>query len=142
MAWHQLYYQQDENSEAIGRHDFQRELLCGKGILCVFLSSRMDFEGNSGNCVGDDKMIKEELIRKVSAITGFQIKDVREIINEAFRCITGELLNGNSVNLNGFGVFYTKMCTVGRTRIRRVRRPKFKAGESLNRIVEEHKLDQ
>ncbi len=87
-------------------------------------------------------MIKEELIRKVSAITGFQIKDVREIINEAFRCITGELLNGNSVNLNGFGVFYTKMCTVGRTRIRRVRRPKFKAGESLNRIVEEHKLDQ
>lgn len=52
-------------------------------------------------------MNKTELIEAIAEKTGKTKKDVKEISESLFECITNEMAKGNKVQLIGFGTFDT-----------------------------------
>ncbi|MBS1516520.1 MAG: HU family DNA-binding protein [Bacteroidetes bacterium] len=53
-------------------------------------------------------MNRKELIKKISAETGFKKKSCRNAVETAFDLISQELIKGNEVNIEEFGKFFPK----------------------------------
>ena len=91
-------------------------------------------------------MNKKELIREIAAKTGFSQKDITEVVEDMLAIITDKLVEGEDVNISGFGKF-TVTERAGRKGINprtleeidipASRSPKFKAGSALKAAVAE-----
>ena len=53
-------------------------------------------------------MNKTELIAAVAAKTGLTKKDAEKVVNATIDSITESLVNGDKVNVSGFGIFEVK----------------------------------
>ena len=90
-------------------------------------------------------MNKTELIAVVSQAAGMTKKDTERVLNAALDAITASLVNGEKVQLSGFGIFEAKerQARVGRNprtnttiEIPATRTPAFKASKALKDAVE------
>ena len=90
-------------------------------------------------------MNKTDLIATVSERSGLAKKDTERVINAALDAITAALVNGERVQLSGFGIFEVKQreARVGRNpatkeaiQIPASRQPAFKASKALKDAVE------
>ena len=89
-------------------------------------------------------MNKAELVAAVAEKTALSKKDSEKAVNAAFEAITAALVNGDKVQLVGFGSFETKerSARIGRNprtkeeiEIPASRVPTFKAGKALKDAV-------
>ena len=89
-------------------------------------------------------MNKTELIAAVAAKTGLTKKDAEKVVNATIDSITESLVNGDKVNVSGFGIFEVKAreARVGRNprtketiQIPATRLPVFKASKALKDVV-------
>ena len=89
-------------------------------------------------------MNKTELIAAVAAKTGLTKKDAEKVVNATIDTITESLVNGDKVNVSGFGIFEVKAreARVGRNprtketiQIPATRLPQFKASKTLKDTV-------
>ena len=89
-------------------------------------------------------MNKAELVAAVAEKTALSKKDSEKAVNAAFEAITAALVNGDKVQLVGFGSFETKErnARIGRNprtkeeiEIPASRVPTFKAGKALKDVV-------
>jgi DNA-binding protein HU-beta len=89
-------------------------------------------------------MNKAELVAAVAEKTALSKKDSEKAVNAAFEAITAALVNGDKVQLVGFGSFETKerSARIGRNprtkeeiEIPASRVPAFKAGKALKDAV-------
>jgi len=89
-------------------------------------------------------MNKKELIKAVATKTGFSQKDIAEVVDVILGTITDTLVDGNEVNIAGFGKFlvHERAAREGvnpRTgealHIEASKAPKFKAGKALKDAV-------
>ena len=91
-------------------------------------------------------MNKTELIAAVAAKTGLTKKDAEKVVNATIDTITESLVNGDKVNVSGFGIFEVKAreARVGRNprtkesiQIPATKTPAFKASKTLKDTVAE-----
>lgn len=91
-------------------------------------------------------MLKRNDIIERLAQKGYTKKDAGVILDDIFMLITEELVNGESVQIHGFGTFDVKECaeretvdlqTKERIVIPPYKAPKFTAGKLLKRAVKE-----
>ena len=89
-------------------------------------------------------MNKTELIAAVAAKTGLTKKDAEKVVNATIDSITESLVNGDKVNVSGFGIFEvkTREARVGRNprtketiQIPATKTPVFKAAKALKDTV-------
>ena len=89
-------------------------------------------------------MNKTELIAAVAAKTGLTKKDAEKVVNATIDSITESLVNGDKVNVSGFGIFEVKAreARVGRNprtketiEIPATKLPAFKASKTLKDTV-------
>ena len=89
-------------------------------------------------------MNKTELIAAVAAKTGLTKKDAEKVVNATIDSITESLVQGDKVNVSGFGIFEvkTREARVGRNprtketiQIPATRLPVFKASKALKDAV-------
>ncbi len=89
-------------------------------------------------------MNKTELIAAVAAKTGLTKKDAEKVVNATIDSITESLVNGDKVNVSGFGIFEVKAreARVGRNprtketiEIPATKLPAFKASKTLKDAV-------
>ncbi|MBQ8909435.1 MAG: HU family DNA-binding protein [Oscillospiraceae bacterium] len=89
-------------------------------------------------------MNKTELIAAVAAKTGLTKKDAEKVVNATIDTITESLVNGDKVNVSGFGIFEVKAreARVGRNprtketiQIPATKLPAFKASKTLKDAV-------
>ena len=89
-------------------------------------------------------MNKTELIAAVAAKTGLTKKDAEKVVNATIDSITESLVNGDKVNVSGFGIFEVKAreARVGRNprtketiQIPATKLPAFKASKTLKDAV-------
>ncbi len=89
-------------------------------------------------------MNKTELIAAVAAKTGLTKKDAEKVVNATIDSITESLVNGDKVNVSGFGIFEvkTREARVGRNprtketiQIPATKLPAFKASKTLKDAV-------
>ena len=89
-------------------------------------------------------MNKTELIAAVAAKTGLTKKDAEKVLNATIDTITESLVQGDKVNVSGFGIFEVKAreARVGRNprtkeaiQIPATRLPVFKASKALKDSV-------
>lgn len=89
-------------------------------------------------------MNKTELVAAVAEKTGLTKKDAERVINATIETITGSLVNGDKVQLSGFGIFEARdrKARVGRNpmtkeavEIPATRLPAFKASKTLKDAV-------
>jgi DNA-binding protein HU-beta len=89
-------------------------------------------------------MNKNDLIARVSDMTGTSRSDATRLIEATFDAITTSLKEGDEVRLVGFGTFVVsqRAATTGRNprtgeeiQIPAVKQPKFKAGKQLKDAV-------
>ncbi|MCL6453843.1 MAG: HU family DNA-binding protein [Alicyclobacillus sp.] len=89
-------------------------------------------------------MTKSDLIRTVSAQTGYTRKEVRQVVETLFRAIQDALCEGEKVQLVGFGNFEARERAARRGRnpqtgevidIAASRVPTFRAGKNLRAVV-------
>ena len=89
-------------------------------------------------------MNKTELIAAVAAKTGLTKKDAEKVVNATIDTITESLVNGDKVNVSGFGIFDVKAreARVGRNprtketiQIPATKLPAFKASKTLKDAV-------
>lgn len=85
-------------------------------------------------------MNKKELIKAVATKTGFSQKDIAEVVDVILGTITDALVDGNEVNIAGFGKFLVQERaaregvnprTGEALHIEASKAPKFKAGKAL-----------
>ena len=91
-------------------------------------------------------MNKTELIAAVAAKTGLTKKDAEKVVNATIDTITESLVNGDKVNVSGFGIFEVKAreARVGRNprtketiQIPATKLPAFKASKTLKDAIAE-----
>lgn len=91
-------------------------------------------------------MTKTELVAAAAEKTGLTKKDAESLISAAFDTITEKLVQGERVQISGFGTFEVKQreARVGRNprtkeeiRIPATRQPAFKASKTLKQKVAE-----
>ena len=89
-------------------------------------------------------MNKKELIKAVATKTGFSQKDITEVVDVILGTITDTLVDGNEVNIAGFGKFLVQERaaregvnprTGEALHIEASKAPKFKAGKALKDAV-------
>ena len=89
-------------------------------------------------------MNKTELIAAVAAKTGLTKKDAEKVVNATIDTITEGMVNGDKVNVSGFGIFEvkTREARVGRNprtketiQIPATKLPAFKASKTLKDAV-------
>ncbi len=89
-------------------------------------------------------MNKTELIAAVAAKTGLTKKDAEKVVNATIDSITESLVNGDKVNVSGFGIFEvkTREARVGRNprtketiQIPATKLPAFKASKTLKDAI-------
>lgn len=89
-------------------------------------------------------MNKTELIAAVAAKTGLTKKDAEKVVNATIDSITESLVNGDKVNVSGFGIFEVKAreARVGRNprtketiQIPATKLPAFKASKTLKDAI-------
>ncbi len=89
-------------------------------------------------------MNKTELIAAAAEKTGMTKKDAERVINAAIESITDSLVNGDKVQISGFGIFEVKAreARIGRNprtketiQIPATRLPAFKAAKALKDAV-------
>ena len=89
-------------------------------------------------------MNKTELIAAVAAKTGLTKKDAEKVVNATIDTITESLVQGDKVNVSGFGIFEVKAreARVGRNprtketiQIPATKLPAFKASKTLNDAI-------
>ena len=89
-------------------------------------------------------MNKTELIAAVAAKTGLTKKDAEKVVNATIDSITESLVNGDKVNVSGFGIFEVKVRAerTGRNprtketiKIPAAKLPAFKASKTLKDAV-------
>ena len=89
-------------------------------------------------------MNKTELIAAVAANTGLTKKDAEKVVNATIDSITESLVNGDKVNVSGFGIFEvkTREARVGRNprtketiQIPATKLPAFKASKTLKDAI-------
>ncbi len=89
-------------------------------------------------------MNKKELIKAVATKTGFSQKDITEVVDVILGTITDTLVDGNEVNIAGFGKFLVQERaaregvnprTGEALHIEASKTPKFKAGKALKDAV-------
>ena len=89
-------------------------------------------------------MNKTELIAAAAESAGLTKKDTERVLNAAIDAVTAALVNGEKVQISGFGIFETKdrEARVGRNphtkqaiEIPATRVPAFKASKTLKDIV-------
>ena len=89
-------------------------------------------------------MNKTELIAAVAAKTGLTKKDAEKVVNATIDTITESLVNGDKVNVSGFGIFEVKAreARIGRNprtketiQIPASKLPAFKAAKALKDTV-------
>lgn len=89
-------------------------------------------------------MNKTELIAAVAAKTGLTKKDAEKVVNATIESITESLVNGDKVNVSGFGIFEVKAraARTGRNprtneniEIPATKLPAFKASKTLKDAV-------
>jgi DNA-binding protein HU-beta len=89
-------------------------------------------------------MNKKELIKAVATKTGFSQKDITEVVDVILGTISDTLVDGNEVNIAGFGKFLVqeraaregvKPRTGEALHIEASKTPKFKAGKALKDAV-------
>ena len=89
-------------------------------------------------------MNKTELIAAVAAKTGLTKKDAEKVVNATIDTITESMVNGDKVNVSGFGIFEVKAreARVGRNprtketiQIPATKLPAFKASKTLKDSV-------
>ena len=89
-------------------------------------------------------MNKTELIAAVAAKTGLTKKDAEKVVNATIDTITESLVQGDKVNVSGFGIFEVKAreARVGRNprtketiQIPATKLPAFKASKTLKDAV-------
>ena len=89
-------------------------------------------------------MNKTELIAAVAAKTGLTKKDAEKAVNATIDAITEGLVNGDKVNVSGFGIFEVKAreARVGRNprtketiQIPATKLPAFKASKTLKDAI-------
>ena len=89
-------------------------------------------------------MNKTELIAAVAAKTGLTKKDAEKVVNATIDTITESLVNGDKVNVSGFGIFevMAREARVGRNprtmetiQIPATKLPAFKASKTLKDAV-------
>ncbi len=89
-------------------------------------------------------MNKTELIAAVAAKTGLTKKDAEKVVNATIDTITESMVNGDKVNVSGFGIFEVKAreARVGRNprtketiQIPATKLPAFKASKTLKDAV-------
>ena len=89
-------------------------------------------------------MNKTELIAAVAAKTGLTKKDAEKVVNATIDTITEGMVNGDKVNVSGFGIFEvkTREARVGRNprtketiQIPATKLPAFKAAKALKDVV-------
>ncbi len=89
-------------------------------------------------------MNKTELIAAVAAKTGLTKKDAEKVVNATIDTITESLVNGDKVNVSGFGIFEVKAreARVGRNprtketiQIPATKLPAFKASKTLKDAI-------
>ena len=89
-------------------------------------------------------MNKTELIAAAAESAGLTKKDTERVLNAAIDAVTAALVNGEKVQISGFGIFETKdrEARVGRNphtkqaiEIPATRVPAFKASKNLKDIV-------
>lgn len=89
-------------------------------------------------------MNKKELIKAVATKTGFSQKDIAEVVDVILGTITDALVDGNEVNIAGFGKFLVQERaaregvnprTGEALHIEASKAPKFKAGKALKDAV-------
>lgn len=89
-------------------------------------------------------MNKDDLASKVAGKTGLTKKDSVAVINELLKVIEAELINGDSVQIIGFGNFEVRTRAERKGRnpqtgeeltIPETKSPAFKAGKTLKDIV-------
>ena len=89
-------------------------------------------------------MNKTELIAAVAAKTGLTKKDAEKVVNATIDTITEGMVNGDKVNVSGFGIFEvkTREARVGRNprtketiQIPATKLPAFKASKTLKDAI-------
>ena len=89
-------------------------------------------------------MNKTELIAAAAESTGLTKKDTERVLNAAIDAVTAALVNGEKVQISGFGIFETKTreARVGRNphtkeaiQIPATRVPSFKASKALKDVI-------
>ena len=89
-------------------------------------------------------MTKSELITLVAERTGVAKKDAERVVNATFETIAAQLIQGEKVQLSGFGTFEThhRQARTGRNpvtgesiQIAPTRAPAFKPGKTLKESV-------
>ena len=89
-------------------------------------------------------MNKTELIAAAAESTGLTKKDTERVLNAAIDAVTAALVNGEKVQISGFGIFETKTreARVGRNphtkeaiQIPATRVPGFKASKALKDVI-------
>ena len=89
-------------------------------------------------------MNKTELIAAVAAKTGLTKKDAEKVVNATIDTITESLVNGDKVNVSGFGIFEVKAreARIGRNprtketiTIPATKLPAFKASKTLKDAI-------
>ncbi len=89
-------------------------------------------------------MNKTELIAAVAAKTGLTKKDAEKVVGATIDSITESLVNGDKVNVSGFGIFEvkTREARVGRNprtketiQIPATKLPAFKASKTLKDAI-------
>ena len=89
-------------------------------------------------------MNKKELIKAVATKTGFSQKDITEVVDVILGTISDTLVDGNEVNIAGFGKFLVQERaaregvnprTGEALHIEASKTPKFKAGKALKDAV-------
>ena len=89
-------------------------------------------------------MNKTELIAAVAAKTGLTKKDAEKVVNATIDTITESMVNGDKVNVSGFGIFEvkTREARVGRNprtketiQIPATKLPAFKASKTLKDAI-------
>lgn len=91
-------------------------------------------------------MNKPELITRVAQRTGLTKKDTEKMVNAMLEALSEALVEGNKVNLPGFGAFETRVRAARTCRnihtgepieVREARTPVFKPAKSLKERVEQ-----
>ena len=87
-------------------------------------------------------MNKPELITRVAQRTGLTKKDTEKMVNAMLEALSEALVEGNKVNLPGFGAFETRVRarnihTGEPIEVREARTPVFKPAKSLKERVEQ-----
>lgn len=89
-------------------------------------------------------MNKTELIAAAAESAGLTKKDTERVLNAAIDAVTAALVNGEKVQISGFGIFETKTreARVGRNphtkeaiQIPATRVPSFKASKALKDVI-------